>query len=732
MKEIDLKLTGMSCASCALSIEKEVLNLAGVAKSTVNFATETGHFEVGDEVEEANVIQAISKIGYGAIKLDNSISPDVEENSKNKDDNLTKFIISIILSVLIFLFAMWPFMDMPTRQINWIIQLVLCTPIWFWIGYKFQKSLWNFIKTGRSGMNTLIGLGTSAAYLYSTFITIFHDYSIALGLNQAVYFEAVGFIISFVYLGQYFEVRAKKKTKEALNSLFKLSSKFASVVKDDEVHSIPVDQVKIADILRVLPGEKFPVDGVVLKGESFVDESTISGEPVPVLKNKSMKVFAGTINGDGVIDFKAQKIGADTFLSQIIKYVESAQNSKPEIQKYADRISSIFTPIVIIISILTFAFWFIFGAEPKWANSISNFIAVLVIACPCALGLATPTAVVVATGRASLKGLLISGGDILEKASEIDTIVFDKTGTITEGKPAVISSKFEESIKDQENQILLEVASIEQFSQHPLSKAIVNYSKELNLKLSEPDSFNAVKGKGIISAINGNNYVIGNEQLLIDHLITVKKELIPSEVGSLIFVAKNSLHVGVIVVGDKIKDSSFLTIKRLKELGIRTLMITGDNERVAKEVCQEVGIDEFYAGELPLGKALIIERLIKEGKQVAMVGDGVNDAPALAKATLSLAMGTGSDVAINASDVTIVKGDLSKALDFLILSKKTMSIIKQNLFLSMIYNAVLIPIAAGLLVVFGGPMMPPILASVAMGMSSICVVSNSLRIKNII
>lgn len=720
MSTINLKLSGMSCASCANSIEKEVSKITGVTTSQVNFATETGKFEFEDSVSESLIIDTISKIGYGA-----RLASDTTSAPEKDDDNFKKFLISITLSVLIFSLAMWPFMDMPTRQINWLLQLFLSAPIWGWIGLKFQKSLWLFIKTGRSGMNTLIGLGTSAAFFYSAFITLFHQFSINLGLSQTVYFEAVGFIISFVYLGQYFEVRAKKKTKEALNSLFKLSSKFAQVLVDGEVHEVSISDVKVGDIIRVKPGEKFPVDGVIIKGQSYIDESMISGEPVPVFKTEKAKVFSGSINGDSVIDFKAKKIGADTFLAQIITYVESAQNSKPEIQKYADRISSIFTPAVIIFSIITFLSWFFLGPEPVWANAISNFIAVLVIACPCALGLATPTAVVVATGRASLKGLLISGGDILEKASTIDTIVFDKTGTITEGKPTVIEI-------DADDQILLEVASIEQFSEHPISKAIVAYAKNKNLKLSEPDSFNVVKGKGIKSQIGGNDYLIGNLALLSDNQIDVDESLKPKKIGSHIFIVKNNKHVGIIVVGDKIKETSKEVIKKFNDLGIRTLMITGDNELVAKSVCDELGISNFYANELPLGKARIIEELLNDNRQVAMIGDGINDAPALAKASLSMAMGTGSDIAINTSDVTIVNGDLSKAFDFLVLSKETMKIIRQNLFLSLVYNAILIPVAAGVLFIFGGPMMPPILASIAMGLSSISVVSNSLRIRNVI
>lgn len=723
METISLKIQGMSCASCASSIEKEVASIKGVETSSVNYAVETGRFEISDSDVKEEILKKISALGYSANQDENQ-----NEEENKIDDNFKKFVISIILALSIFALAMWPLKNWPSKNINWYLQFILCIPIWGWVGLKFQRSLLTFIKSGKSNMNTLIGLGTSAAFFYSSFITLFTEVSLNIGLTQKVYFEAVGFIISFVFLGQFFEEKAKRKTKEALNSLFELSSKNASLLIDGEVKEVRIEDVNVGDVLRVKPGEKFPVDGKITKGESSVDESMISGEPIPVSKKIGDKVFTGTINEDSVIDYRATKVGNDTFLSQIITFVEQAQNSKPEIQKYADKISAIFTPTVIVISLVTFFSWFFFGPEPVWGNSVSNLIAVLVIACPCALGLATPTAVVVATGRASLKGLLIGGGDIIEKAVGIDTIIFDKTGTITEGKPSVI----EVILKDDNDEILNEVASIEQFSEHPLSKAIVKYSKEENMSLQEPDSFEIIKGKGLKAEINGKNYLIGNEKLLNENGISLENSLEVKKIGSFVFIAQDNEHVGSIVIGDKIKSTSKSTIEKLKKRGIETWMITGDNEIIAESVSNDLGIDHFVANALPLEKSTQLEKLQSEGKVVAMVGDGVNDAPALAKANLSMAMGTGTDVAINASDVTIVKGDLAKALEFIELSEGTMKIIKQNLFLSMIYNSLLIPVAAGVLVIFGGPMMPPVLASVAMALSSISVVSNSLRIKNLI
>ncbi|MFG1492873.1 heavy metal translocating P-type ATPase [Halobacteriovorax sp. ZH4_bin.1] len=727
---VNLKISGMSCASCAASIESEVSKIDGVKLSSVNYAIESGHFEYENKDVLTDIEKKIVELGY-TIQTDEEAQEETASAAKSiEKDNFHKFVIGITLAVVVFLFEMGPFKGWPTKKANWYIQLALTTPIWAWIGLKFQRSLLQFLRSGRSNMNTLIGLGTSAAFLYSVFITLFTELSRELGLTTRVYFEAVGFITSFVFLGQYFEERAKKKTKEALNDLFKLSAKKATIQRGDSFIEVAISEVVVGDTIRVRPGEKFAVDGKIIKGSSAIDESMISGEPLPVKKGEGEQVFAGTINGDHVIDYKATKVGSDTFLSQIIKFVEEAQSSKPNIQKYADKISGVFTPVVIVISIITFLAWFFYGAEPKWGNAISSFIAVLVIACPCALGLATPTAVVVSTGRASLKGLLIGGGEVIEKAVEIDTVIFDKTGTITFGRPSVIDALYKKS--EDSRQTLAHLASIEQFSEHPLAKAVLNFAKEQGVQLNEPDSFEVIKGKGIIAEIDGIEYHIGNESILDDSRIKRASDLESKKIGSFIFVARNKEHVATLIVGDEIKPSAKEAIEHFKSLGIETWMITGDNDLVAKSVSEEIGIDHYIAKALPIAKAKQVEKLQAQGRKVAMIGDGINDAPALAKADLSMAMGTGTDVAISASDVTIVKGDIAKAVEFIELAKGTMKIIKQNLFLSMIYNTLLIPIAAGVLVIFGGPTMPPVLASVAMGLSSISVVSNSLRIRKLI
>lgn len=720
MGALSLKIEGMTCAACAATIEREIAAINGVTQSSVNFALEVGSFETTSPGLEEVIKSKIIELGYCVGKS--------HEESVKVNDNFLKFFVSVTLALLIFSLAMWPLRRWPSTTMNWYLQFILCIPIWGWVGLRFQRAVLQFIKTGRSNMNTLIGLGTTAAFFYSTFVTLFTDFSLSMGFTQKVYFEAVGFIVSFVYLGQFFEEKTKKKTTEALNALFKLSSKSAFILKEGQIEEVSIGEVKVGELLRVKPGEKFPVDGKIVKGSSTIDESMVSGESLPVHKKSGDRVLAGTINGESVIDYKATKVGADTFLAQITTFVERAQISKPPIQKYADKVSSIFTPVVIGIAVITFFIWFLAGPEPVWGNAISNFIAVLVIACPCALGLATPTAVVVATGRASLKGLLIRGGEIIEKACAVDTIIFDKTGTVTEGKPSVV----EFICKEAREQILSEIASIEQFSEHPLSRSIVEYGKGKGLSLSEPDSFEVIKGKGVKAVINNNNYIIGNKLLLHEYGVEIEGSILSPKVGTYVFIALNGKHRGTIVIGDKIKKSAKDMVLNFKKRGIETWMITGDNEKVALSVSKELNIDHFVANALPLEKSTFLGKLQSEDKVVAMVGDGVNDAPALAKADLSIAMGTGTDVAIHTSDITIVKGDLSMVWDFIELSQGTMKTIKENLFLSMVYNVLLIPIAAGLLVVFGGPMMPPVLASIAMALSSISVVSNSLRIKRLI
>ncbi len=714
MKKLDLKIGGMNCTNCALNIEKSVKSLEGIKISNVNFATEKGHFEFSNTLSEEKIKEQIISLGYDI--------DEVKEGPKS-DYEFFKFLTAFFLSIIILLLDMGPLMHWPSHQINYLLQFIISVPLYFYFGLHFILALWTFFRTGQSNMNTLIGMGTSAAFVYSSFVTIFPSYSASLGLSQKVYFEAIGFIISFVILGQFLEKKAKRKAKESIEGLLKDVAKTATLLKDGQEIQTPVEKIKIDNLIRVRPGEKIPVDGLVKKGISSVDESMISGESVPALKNPGDKIFAGTINSESVLDFVATKVGKDTFVAQIIDFVEKAQNSKPAIQRYADKVSSIFVPIVILLAILTFVVWFFWGPKPPWGFAISNMIAVLVIACPCALGLATPTAVVVSTGRASHKGILISGGEIIEKAEKIDTFVFDKTGTLTEGKPSVEKINYFKKIE--ESIFLSEIASIENFSEHPISKAIVNFAKDKGVKLTEPQKFEIIPGRGVRANISNKTFLIGSESLLKEEGIEVSSI---DFMGTKVFVAVDGNLICQINLKDKIKSEAKTLIEELNKRGIESYLLSGDNLPVTKSVAEELGINHFQANCLPLKKAEIVQELQKKGKKVAMLGDGVNDAPALSKADLSLAMGTGTDVAMNTADVTLVKGDLSKALEFFKISKDTMRIIRQNLFLSSIYNALCIPLAAGVCYPIFGWMFPPSLASLAMGLSSISVVTNSLRI----
>lgn len=716
-KELNLKIEGMTCASCALNIEKAMDKVEGVESSMVNFATESGTFKVDENIKVEDLIKEISKQGYSAHTKDTQIT--------GRSETLRKPVIAMILALVVFYFAMGPGKNQLTRQTNWYLQMILITPVFFWIGHRFQKAVLIFFKSGSSTMNTLVGFGTAAAYYYSSFITLFPSTAKILGMNMHVYFEAVGFIIAFVYLGKFFEEKAKKKAKSELDNLLRISTKTARIKRGDEFVEVPLEEVKKNDILQVKPGEKISVDGKVIEGQSDVDESMLSGEPLPVSKQKGSQVFAGTINGLSVITFKAQKVGSETMLAGIINFVETAQQNKAPIQLMADRISSYFVPVVLVISVLTFCGWFFFGPEPLWGNALSSMIAVLVIACPCALGLATPTAVVVSTGVASKKGMLIGGGDIIEKGDGVDTIIFDKTGTLTYGKPFVKEiSLLCENVS--EDSFLYEVASIESFSEHPLSKAILSYAKENGVTPGFPESFEVVSGKGIKAKFSGNDFLIGSSRYLNENQVHIIEE--SNQTGSHVYVSKNGVVQGLIIVDDKIKEQSKPTIAKLLKDKVTPWLISGDNKQTVEAVARELDIPKYVGNCLPVDKAKYVEELKNKGHKVAMIGDGINDAPALAKADLSIAMGTGTDVAMDASDVVIMDGDISKVDDFVRLSRKTMSIIKQNLFLSFVYNTLLIPLAAGVFYPIFNWTFPPVLASVAMGLSSISVVLNSLRI----
>lgn len=728
MEKLSYKVKGMSCASCAASIEKKTSDMSGVRSAVVNYATESAKFEVDSPKVQQDLLEVVKGLGFELIVAG---SEQDNESADEKDHlKIKKFWFSLIFSIGLFWLAMGPGMHWFETKTNWWIQFILATPIWFGVGLPFARAVWVFITTGHSNMNTLIGLGTGAAYFYSAFITVFYEFAQGLKLEQMVYFEAVGFIISFVYLGQYFEARAKTRARAAMDSLLKLGAKVATIVTEEGEKEIPLEQIEKGDQLRIRPGEKVPVDGIVVSGRSLVDESMMTGEPIPVSKSTNDEVFAGTIAQDGQFLMKATKIGSDTFLAQIIDFVEKAQLSKPDIQRYADRISSYFVPIIVVISILTFGAWFFFGPDPKWAHALSSMIAVLVIACPCALGLATPTAVVVATGKASQKGILISGGDIIEKGSTIDAVIFDKTGTLTYGKPEVVKWKAVEGVD--ESQLLSDIGSLEFYSEHPLSKAILKYIESKGVSWDDPDSFEILAGKGLKGSIADREIVIGTEELMNELGIDPAEIDEHKLIGTKAFVAVNQKLSGYFVLDDQLKPDAAKTIQDFKNLGVQTWLISGDSVEVCEKLGRDLGIDHVHGRALPQDKATFLEKLQSQGLKVAMIGDGVNDALALSKADLSIAMGTGSDVAMEASDVTLVKGEISRAFDFFKLSKESMRIIRQNLFLSFIYNVIGIPLAAGIFYPWLGWQLPPVFASIAMGASSISVVSNSLRIRGVL
>ncbi len=723
MLSLRLKVKGMSCTSCAKNIERNTRQIKSVKTSYVNFSTESAYFEFSRKEDERKIKQKIKELGFSY--SESSLSSKTEEEEGEK--GLKVAFLAFILALIIFTLSMDPLKKWPHPLINWYIQLILATPLWAFIGYKFQKALFLFFIKGQSNMNTLIGLGTSSAYLYSAFVVLFSDLSFSLGLAQKVYFEAVGFIISFVLLGQYLENKAKKKTKKALNSLVALSAKKACLIKSKTLQEVDVEKVKVNDIILVKPGGKFPVDGIIEKGFSVIDESMLTGESKPVKKSVGQKIYAGTINETNSLYYKATKVGENTFLAQMIEFVERAQSTKPKIERYADKISSFLTPLIMVLAFITFIVWFFILGQSH--SAISNFIAVLVVACPCALGLATPTAVAIAITGASLKGLLIKGGEVLEKSAKIKNFVFDKTNTLTEGKASVV-----EFIGSQDPKFLEEIASLSALSEHPLSKAIHSYTKRNDFKLKQVETFEVQKSKGFIACFQSKKYLIGSKKLLEDHKIKINKNLVSKDngIGTYVHVAVNKEHKALFIIKDKLRKEAQHLIEQLKNKGIKTHMLTGDNRDIAKDLACKLGIDEVKAEAMTLEKAQYIKNLQDKNQFVAMLGDGINDAPSLAQADLSLAMGSGTDVAIAASDVTLVHSQLSKVLDFLNLSQFTMKVIKQNLFFSFIYNFTLIPFASGLFTLFNGPTLTPSLASLAMALSSLCVVSNSLRIRKFI
>ena len=727
-----LYVSDISCAGCVETIEAALKSVPGVDEVQVNFADRT--VNVSGDVPADTLIQAVSKSGYTASIMEDK----TESERENKDlahykELLKKTVIAGIISLLIVAVTMLRLLpDIATfkGQISWGIVSLLTLFVLTYAGGRFFTGALKSFKNHNANMDTLIAIGTGVAWVYSTFIVLFPD-SVS-EIARHVYFDTATLIITFINLGSALEMRARGKTSEAIKRLIGLQPKTARVLREGSEVDIPIEQVQMDDIVRVRPGEKIPVDGELTEGSSHVDESMLTGEPVPVTKKVGNEVVGGSVNKSGSFLFKATRIGKDTALSQIIDMVRKAQNTKPEIGRLADKVSAIFVPIVLIISVLTMLAWFNFGPPPQLTYMLVTTMAVLIIACPCALGLATPISVMVGVGKAAEYGVLIRKGDALQKAGQLTIVVLDKTGTITEGKPVVTA--IEPSEGWSENELLKITSSVETNSEHPLAEAVVEASKEKNIELIPIESFEAVSGHGVRALYQQKTVLLGNRKLMNDNEVNLGSLIESSEKLSklgqtVIFVSVNGEAVGLLGISDPIKTDSKEAIQRLQESGIKVVMLTGDNRATAETVASLVGVDDFIAEVLPQDKAHEITKLQELGERVAMVGDGINDAPALAGSDVGFAIGTGTDVAIESADITLMRGSLHGVADAITISKATLRNIKENLVGAFGYNSLAIPIAAGILFPFTGLLLNPIIAGAAMALSSVTVVTNANRLR---
>ena len=734
--EAELAIKGMSCASCVNRVESALKRVPGVLNASVNLSTERAQVSyVPELVQFEKLIDSVKDSGYDASVITGAEPEDFEriEREKHYKQLLRKMIFGAVFSVIILfgsLSEIFTFLKEIPEQVRWLVLFALTTPVLIFSGSQFYLGAWKALKHRAADMNTLIAIGTGAAYLYSMVATFFPTF---LPENMRhVYFDTTAIIITLILLGRVLEARAKGRTSEAIKKLMGLQAKTARVIRNGKEIDLPIEQVLAGDIIVVRPGEKIAVDGEIMKGTSSVDESMITGESIPVEKNIGDEVIGATINKTGSFQFRATKVGKDTALAQIIKMVQEAQGSKAPIQRLADIIAGIFVPIVIAIAILAFVVWFDFGPEPASTYALITFVTVLIIACPCALGLATPTSIMVGTGKGAENGILIKGGEALETAHKIQAIILDKTGTITVGEPKVTDIIAYNGFD--EDDVLSLAASVEKGSEHPLGEAIYKSAEQKQLKIQDAADFKAIPGHGVEALVNDVKVQLGNLKLMQEQkidTISVNDQLIrlAEEGKTPMFVAFDHKLAGIIAVADTLKNDSKQAVETLHRLGLEVVMITGDNKRTAEAIARQVGVDRIFAEVMPEEKANHVKKLQLEGKIVAMVGDGINDAPALAQADVGIAIGTGTDVAMQASDITLIKGNLTSVAHAIQLSKATMRNIKQNLFGSFIYNTLGIPIAAGVLYPFTGLLLSPIIASAAMAASSVTVVSNALRLR---
>ncbi len=735
--KIDLSVAGMECASCVARVEKALRARDGVLKASVNLATGKARVEyLPSRLTAADLKAAVESAGYKVLDTGEAAeAEDVERLVREKEYKVLtrKLVAGAVLAVPIFFGNMHHvFPWIPPFLANAFVLWILTTPVEFLIGWQFHRGAWKSLRHRTADMNTLISVGTLAAYLYSAAATLFPSFFRAAGVAPDVYFDTAAVIIVLILFGRWLEARAKARTSEAVRKLAGLQPKTARVIREGVERDIPIAEVVAGDLVVVRPGERIPVDGVVREGRSAVDESMISGESIPAEKKLGDEVIGATINKTGSFKFEATKIGKDTVLAQIIRLVQEAQGSKAPIQRLADVIASYFVPVVISIAVVTFVVWYAFGPAPSLTRALLNFVAVMIIACPCALGLATPTAVMVGTGRGAEHGILIKGGESLETAHRLTTIVFDKTGTLTKGEPAVtdlfVVGEYSET------DLLRWAASAEKSSEHPLGAAVVSRARERGIELGAPELFQALEGRGIEARIGGRNILIGNAGLMGERGVDFrdcasKPAELEAEGKTVMLVAVDGRPAGCIAVADTLKESAPLAVAKLKAMGLEVVLLTGDNRLTARAVARQAGIEAVLAEVLPQDKVAEVKRLQAAGKKVAMVGDGINDAPALAQADIGIAIGTGTDVALEASDITLIRGDLGGVASAIELSRRTIRTIKQNLFWAFIYNTAGIPVAAGLLYPFFGIVLNPMIASAAMAASSVSVVSNSLRLR---
>ena len=742
------KVKGMHCASCAAIVQKALKKVEGVESAEVNYGTESAKIAFDSARVTLEKLSAVVKpLGYsleakGGMGEGHSMEMEMMETDKSKKEKLLELaklqskVVSILPLAAISIFVMgWDVLvqlkivaEMPSIWGNFFHNLmpIFATYALFVVGKPYLVGFFRFLCYGKANMDTLIGIGTFTAFLYSFIVTAFAE-SLRpyLDVNQT-YYDVVIVVVAFITLGKYLEMKSKIKTGDAIEKLLNLQAKTALVKRDGKEVEVPINKVQHGEIIIVKPGSKIPVDGVVMTGSSFIDESMITGEPMPVSKKEGDAVVAGTLNTSGSFEFKAMKVGAETMLAQIIKMVEDAQSSKAPIQALADKVSAVFVPIVIVLAFITLAVWLIVGSVPF---ALVSFVGILVIACPCAMGLATPTAIIVGVGKGAREGILVKDAATLEKLHKVNVVVVDKTGTITKGKPELVSLK----VKDiQENEAVKILASLESRSEHPIAHAIVMYAKEKKVNFEEVKDFESVKGKGVKAKIGGVEYFLGNVKLMEDLGLEVDRKMLEKETiegKTPIILADKEKVLAIAMVADAVKPEAKEAVEKLHKLGIKVVMLTGDNKNTAQYIAGQVGIDEVVAEVLPQDKLMKVRELQAEGMVVAMAGDGVNDAPALAQSDVGIAMSTGTDVAIESAGITLLNGDISKLAKAIRLSKLTMRGIKQNLFWAFIYNIIGIPLAAGVFYPVFGWLLNPVFAGMAMGFSSVSVVSNSLRLK---